>query len=101
MSAFVTDGEQRSALAVTRALGRAGVPVTVGETQHPSLAGSSRYCQRAVSCPSAMRDPTLLSHILLDEIRHGGHRVVIPMTDITAQLVANLRCELAPAVAPI
>jgi hypothetical protein len=41
---FVTDGHQRSALALVRSLGRAGIPITVGASQPRSLAGSSRYC---------------------------------------------------------
>ena len=101
MSVFLTDGEQRSALAVTRALGRAGVPVTVGETERPSLAGSSRYCRTALRYPSPMREPEKFADFLAHEMQRGGYRVLIPMTDVTTQLVADMREQLLPGLAPI
>jgi predicted ATP-grasp superfamily ATP-dependent carboligase len=101
MSVFLTDGEQRSTLAVTRALGRAGVDVTVGESERPSLAGSSRYCRQAVRYPSAAREPEKLADFFAHEMQRGGYRVLIPMTDVTTQLVSDMREQLRPAVAPI
>ncbi len=94
MSAFVTDGNQRSTLAVVRALGAAGVAVTVGETSDHSLAGSSRFCARRVRYPSPAADPSGFQQFLRDELRGGGHRVLLPMTDVTTQLVAAIRPEL-------
>ncbi len=44
-SILVTDGEQRSALAVVRALGASGYRVFVCSPVRRSLAGGSRYCQ--------------------------------------------------------
>src|ERR1700747_142887 len=101
MSVFLTDGEQRSTLAVTRALGRAGVRVTVGETEQPSLAGSSRYCRQAVRYPSPVREPEKFADFLLHEVQRGGYRILIPMIDVTTQAVADMREQLWPVVAPI
>ncbi len=101
MPVFVTDGEQRSALAVTRALGRAGIPVTVGETSQPSLAGSSRYCQRRLCYPSPLHNPEQFTDFLSCEMRRGNYRLLVPMTDVTTQLVARIGNAIAPARAPL
>ena len=48
-----SEGQSRSSLAATRALGIAGYSVTVTATgDGPSLAGMSRYCDRLVRVPS-------------------------------------------------
>src|SRR5207247_3634661 len=44
LTVFVTDGDQRPALAIVRALGRRGLRVLVGEDGPSSLASSSKYC---------------------------------------------------------
>lgn len=56
MAVFVTGGNQRATLAVVRPLGRAGIPVVVGETAERSLASSSRYCSGSVVYPSPSTD---------------------------------------------
>ncbi len=40
----ILDGEQKSALAVTRSLGKAGYKIYVGSPLSSSLAGASKYC---------------------------------------------------------
>ena len=56
-SVLVTDGEQRSALAVVRSLGRAGHQVHVASSRKHSLAGTSRYCQRSLQTPDPLGQP--------------------------------------------
>jgi predicted ATP-grasp superfamily ATP-dependent carboligase len=98
MSVFVTDGDQRATLAVVRSLGRAGIPVAVGHHDEQSLAGASRYCVHRVRYPAPECDPTGFQRFLRTEMRAGGYRVLLPMTDVTTQLVAELRDELAGKV---
>jgi predicted ATP-grasp superfamily ATP-dependent carboligase len=98
MSAFVTDGEQRATLALVRALGRGGVPVTVGSASRESLAGSSRFCEARIECPSPAKDGRAFQERVLEEMRSGKYRVLIPMTDITTILMAQIRNELDSAV---
>ncbi len=57
LTAFVTDGDQRPALAITRSLGRRGVAVVVGSERPHSLASASKYCARHVTYPSPIRHP--------------------------------------------
>ena len=53
---LVTDGEQRSALAVVRSLGRAGYDVSVGSRGGASLAGASRFARVDISLGDPLRD---------------------------------------------
>lgn len=91
MSALVTPGNLRSALAVTRSLGRRGIPVAVADERPRSLAGVSRYCQKAIRVPS----PATAAAAFVDEIHHivarGSHRVIIPTDDVTLSLLADSR----------
>ncbi len=98
MAAFVTDGDQRAALALVRALGREGIRVTVGSSGTTSLAGSSRYCAKKVCYPSPLDHMEAFQASLFDEIRNGGYRVLFPMTDVTMLLVAQMRKALTPWV---
>ncbi len=99
MSIFVTDGDQRATLAVVRALGQAGIRVTVGSSSPTSLAGSSRYCAEQVCYPSPVVQRTEFQSFILAQARDGRYRVLLPMTDITMQLVAEIgqSLELARA----
>jgi predicted ATP-grasp superfamily ATP-dependent carboligase len=86
---FVTDGDQRPALAIVRALGRRGATVIVGEEMTPNLAASSRYCARGVIYPSPYRDRHAFDSFLLDFVRRERPDVVIPVTDVTTHAVCR------------
>jgi predicted ATP-grasp superfamily ATP-dependent carboligase len=94
MKAFVTDGDQRPALAITRSLGRRGVCVLVGAEQSLSLASSSKYCVRHVTYPSPYRDPEAFDRFLLDFVQREHVDVVVPVIDVTTHLVARNRDAL-------
>jgi predicted ATP-grasp superfamily ATP-dependent carboligase len=91
MSALVTPGNLRSALAVTRSLGRAGVAVTVADEHRHSLAGASRYCREAVRVPSPAQSPDAFLHAIQREVERGKHRVLIPTDDIALSLISAAR----------
>ena len=95
---FVTDGDQRATLAIVRALGREGIPVTAGSCGRTSLAGSSRYCAKRVRYPSPLAHMQAFQASLFDEMRNGRYRVLFPMTDVTMLLVAQMHEALAPLV---
>jgi predicted ATP-grasp superfamily ATP-dependent carboligase len=99
MALFVTDGDHRATLAVVRALGRVGIPVTVGAPKNVSLAGSSRYCARRVCYPEPEAEPEAFQAFLGREVQASRYRVLLPMTDVTLQLVSQARANLAPSVA--
>jgi glycosyltransferase involved in cell wall biosynthesis/predicted ATP-grasp superfamily ATP-dependent carboligase len=96
MKVFVTDGDQRSALAATKSLGKRGIRVFVGEERERSLASSSKYCSGHVTYPSPYRDPQGFHHFLLRFLKETQIDVVMPMTDVTNHLISQWREELEP-----
>jgi len=98
MAVFVTDGNQRAALAVVRALGRAGIPVTVGESRPSSLAGASRFCSKTVCYPSPEAGGNNFINFLLEEFSKRQYRVVLPVTDISLFSIASAVKLLPPGL---
>jgi predicted ATP-grasp superfamily ATP-dependent carboligase len=95
MTVFVTDGDQRPALAIVRSLGRRGLRVIVGEERPASLASSSRYCARHVTYPSPYRDRRAFEQSLTDVVIREHVDVVMPVTDVTTHAVCANRDRLA------
>src|SRR5688572_31650818 len=91
MRAFVTDGDQRPALAVTRSLGRRGITVVVGEEAGRSLASSSAYCCGHVTYPSPRRHPQAFEKFLLELVQQHQFDVIVPVTDVTTHAIATLQ----------
>ncbi|MGH7380647.1 MAG: ATP-grasp domain-containing protein [Candidatus Methylomirabilales bacterium] len=91
MSVLVTPGNLRSALAVTRSLGRQGIPVAVADEQPRSLAGASRYCQKAIRVPSPATAGSAFVHEIRQILSRNGVRVVIPADDVALTLLAEAR----------
>jgi predicted ATP-grasp superfamily ATP-dependent carboligase len=98
MAVLVTDGDQRSTLAVVRSLGSAGIPVSVGNSFPRCLAGSSRYSAGTVCYPSPWENQEAFQAFLIDAVRGGRYQVLMPMTDVTLQLVSQIREALGPWV---
>ncbi len=86
---FVTDGNERPALAIVRALGRRGLRVVVGESERVSLASTSRYCAGRVTYPSPNRDRAGFERFLVDFVSRGGIDVVLPVADVTTHAVCT------------
>jgi predicted ATP-grasp superfamily ATP-dependent carboligase len=100
-SVLVTDGEQRSALAAVRALGRAGHRITVCSTRARCLAGASRYADEVARVPDSLRDPqSFIEHLSL-LVRRSNIDVVIPMTDASMLAALEGADQLAPAIIPV
>jgi predicted ATP-grasp superfamily ATP-dependent carboligase len=84
---LILDGRQRSTLAATRSLGRAGHQVTVGEDVHPCLASSSKFCAAKFTHRSVTKTPARFVEDLLAELKRQSYDLLLPMTDITTMLV--------------
>ena len=82
-SILVTDGEQRSALAVVRSLGRAGHRVVVCANRPRSLAASSRYAEGDVRVTDLTQEPEKFVDDLARLVDEWGIDVILPMTDAT------------------
>jgi predicted ATP-grasp superfamily ATP-dependent carboligase len=80
-SVLITDGEQRSALAAVRSLGRSGYRVYVCSKSGRSIAGASRHAlaEHAVSAPLA--NPSKFAHDVRALIDQWAIDVFLPMTE--------------------
>ena len=95
MTVFVTDGNQRSALAIVRALGRRGATVIVGDEQPVSLASASRHCARRITYPSPYTNREAFERFLLEFVAREHVDVLLPVTDVTTHSVCALQDRLA------
>jgi len=94
VTVFVTDGEQRPALTIVRALGRRGITVIVGSDAQRSLAGASKYCARHVTYPSPYDDRAGFDAFLQRFVSEQRVDVVMPVTDVTTHAVCANQDQL-------
>ncbi|MEO7860659.1 MAG: ATP-grasp domain-containing protein [Nitrospirales bacterium] len=95
---LVTDGQERSALAITRGLGRAGIQVIVGAETERSLAGASRYCVARWQYPSPLQQPMQFISSLVESVGRFDITAIIPPTDSSLQAVAAQRDRFRPSI---
>jgi len=91
MNILVTDGENRSALAVTRSLGRKGCRVAVTSTQERSLASSSRFCTSGFAVPDPLLDGAHYVRSVLDIAAREKIDFIFPMTEQSVHLLNQAR----------
>jgi len=96
MDVLVTDGDQRATVAVVRSLGRKGLHVVVGEQRDKSLAACSRFCSGRFVYPSPASDPIGFQRALLEHVKTHSYKLIIPMTDLTCTLIADIIEQLRP-----
>jgi predicted ATP-grasp superfamily ATP-dependent carboligase len=84
---LVTDGDERAALAVTRALGRHGLDVIVGAEPKRSLAGTSRYCTHSFVYPSPYKQPEEFSDCLHQLVMSRKVDAMFPISDIAMHVI--------------
>lgn len=91
MNILVTDGENRSALAVTRSLGRNGCKVVVTSLAAHSLASCSKYCSSGVSVPDPLRESADYLNAISEISIREAIDVIFPMTEQTIHLLNPAR----------
>jgi predicted ATP-grasp superfamily ATP-dependent carboligase len=94
MKILLTDGHQRSALAVTRSIGRAGMEVWVGESEEKNLSASSKYCRKAIVYPSPYEDEEGFLETIKNLVGKEKLDMVIPISDITSAILSENKKEL-------
>jgi predicted ATP-grasp superfamily ATP-dependent carboligase len=87
---LVADGEQRSALAIVRSLGRAGHFVSVCSSLPGPLAGASRFCRRAHLVADASGSQEAFAADVLDVVRNHAVDVLVPATDSSGVALLGL-----------
>ena len=94
MCVFVTEGNSRIALAVTRSLGKRGIKVVVGEMSLKSLASASKYCYRTVVYPDPSLYPLEFQRTIVGLMKNAQYRVLMPAGDVTIRSIYPVRTEL-------
>lgn len=85
---LVLDGEQRSALAVTRSLGNdPEVVVHVASKLSESISGASKYCSLSLQCPDEKTEPQQFIDWINNNTQHNQYDYVFPCTETTSQLL--------------
>jgi len=90
---LITDGDERAALAVVRALGQHHVEVIVGSETDRSLAAASKYCTRSFAYPSPYTSASSYVQCLLDAVRSERVEAVFPMSDIAMHVIGPKKAE--------
>jgi predicted ATP-grasp superfamily ATP-dependent carboligase len=90
---LITDGNERAALAVTRALGGEQVEVIVGAESQRSLAGSSRYCRQSIAYPSPYQEPERFIATLMEAVRTHRVDALIPLSDIAMHVLGPEKAQ--------
>lgn len=98
---LVTDGEQRSSLAVVRSLGRAGHRVTVCSTKRRPLAGASRFAARVHQVDDPLVRPEDFRKAVAHIIRQEDIGLLLPMTDTSVPILLGLRDQIPGLVVPL
>ena len=93
MKVLITDGNERAALAVTRALGGEQVEVIVGAESQRSLAGSSRYCRQSISYPSPYQEPERFIATVIEAVRTHRVDALIPLSDIAMHVLGPEKAQ--------
>lgn len=81
MKVLVTDGENRSALAVTRSLGRNGCKVFVSGVGRENISACSKYCRKAFKAPDPMNNGENYSKAITEIASRENIDIVFPMTE--------------------
>ena len=92
---LVLDAEQRSALSVTRSVGSMdGINVITADSYKMALAGTSRRSSHYLECPSSQDSPTQFIEWLALVIEKHSISLLLPVTEITSQLILMYKDKL-------
>lgn len=97
MEAIILDGEQKSALAVVRSLGKHGISCTVGSTRKMGMALHSRYTTGCFVYDSPFEAPEKFIEQVISECASKKEKpVLFAMSDAASLLLARHREKLLP-----
>jgi len=85
--ALILDANQRSALAVTRSLGKQGIPVFTADESSTALAGCSRFSEKYFIYPSPRCHPDHFVASITSLVKDQHIDILLPMTELTTTLL--------------
>jgi len=94
MNVLVTDGENRSSLAVTRSLGKKGCYVVVTGVSRSNIASNSSFCRAAYHIPNPLVDGQEYVEEIKAIVKKEKIDVIFPMTETSIYLLNPIRESL-------
>ena len=89
---FVTDAQQRNALAIIRSLGKKNISVCAGEDTRFATSFYSKYCDDYFVYPNAEKNSQRFVEQLLEVVKEGQYNALFPVTNATViPIVKNLK----------
>ncbi len=98
MNILVTDGENRSALALTRSLGRIGHNVIVTGKEVENISSCSKYCYKAFKTPDPLNIEGSYSRVIAEIVGNEHIEMIFPMTEQSIYCLNDVREQLGKRV---
>lgn len=98
MNILVTDGENRSALAMTRSLGRKGHSVFVAGLETTNISASSEYCRKSFASPDPLGHSENYSAAIVEIVLKEQIDVIFPMTEQSVYVLNGARSDFGTSV---
>lgn len=96
MKVLITDGNCRSALAVTRSLGRKGIHVVVADECLNNLSSTSRFCSEKCAYPSPYTSPEAFIEAIHDIISTYHIDLLLPVSDVAIDNILGSEKTFSP-----
>lgn len=94
MNVLVTDGENRSALAVTRSLGRSGCNVFVAGKELGNISACSNHCRKPFKISDPLNDGGIYLQSIAEIVIREHIDVIFPMTEQSIYCLNKARKQL-------
>lgn len=91
---LVLDGDQSSALAIVRSLGKKGLNIDLGSSEQYPMTARSRYCSDYFTYPDPMKDPDGFRKTIMKRLQGRSYSLFIPVTDRTIIPLMEIRSDI-------
>lgn len=98
MNVLVTDGENRSALAVTRSLGKRGYNVFVAGRELRNISACSKFCLKAFKTPDPLNDAGNYFKAIVEIASRENVDIIFPMTEQSIYCLNKARGQLGERI---
>jgi len=98
MNILITDGENRSALAMTRSLGRKGHSVFVSGLETKNISASSAFCLKSFASPDPLAHGDNYSAAIAKIVQMEHIDVIFPMTEQSVYILNGARSNFGASV---
>lgn len=98
MNVLVTDGENRSALAVTRSLGRMGCNIFVTGREAGNISACSKFCRKTFTAPDPLKEMGKYLDAIAEIVTSEDIDVIFPVTEQSVYCLNDARKRLGKSV---